>query len=161
MYYLNYFFILSIIGHIIETFIYYNGESGILFGPWTPIYGIGTIIILFIYNYLNKNTKNKYLRVFLVFILSSILLTIIEAIGGYLIEFIFNIVFWNYSYLLFHIGKYIALEMSLVWGLGSLIIIYIIKPLIDKIISKIPKYLTYLFVILMIIDLIFTIIIKH
>jgi uncharacterized membrane protein len=161
MYYLNYFFIFSIIGHFIETFIYYNGESGILFGPWTPVYGFGAIIILFIYNYLNKNIKNKYLKIFLLFILSSIILTIIEAIGGYLIEALFHTTFWDYSYYKFHIGKYISLEMALIWGLCSILVIYFIKPLIDKIISKIPTYLTYILFILIIIDLICTIVIKH
>lgn len=161
MYYLNYFFIFSILGHLLETFVYSNGESGILFGPWTPVYGIGTIIILLIYKYLNKNTKNKYLKCFLLFILSSVILTIIEAIGGYLIEFIFHVTFWDYSYYKFHIGKYIALEMALIWGLCSLLVVYFIKPLIDKIISKIPKYLTYVLSILFVIDLINTIVFKH
>lgn len=161
MYYLNYFFIFSIIGHVLETFVYYNGESGILFGPWTPVYGIGVFIILLIHKFLDKNTKNKYLKPFLLFVLSSILLSAVEAIGGYLIEYLFHITFWDYSYLKFHIGKYIALEMALVWGICSIVVIYIIKSLIDKIIGKIPKYLTYLLTILIIIDLICTIIIKH
>lgn len=161
MYYLNYFFIFSLIGHILETFVYYNGESGILFGPWTPVYGIGIIIILLIHKFLDKTTKNKYLKLFLLFITSSIILSTIEAIGGYLIEYLFHITFWDYSYLKFHIGKYIALEMSLVWGICSIIVIYLIKPLMDKIISKIPKYLTYSLIILILIDLLFTIFIKH
>lgn len=32
MYYFNYFFIMSIIGHFIESFFYTNNDSGILFG---------------------------------------------------------------------------------------------------------------------------------
>lgn len=161
MYYLNYFFIFSIIGHILETFIYYNGESGILLGPWTPIYGIGTIIILLIDYFLNKFKLNKIFKIILTFTISSIVLSIIEAIGGYLIEWIFNITFWNYTHLKFNIGKYAALEMSLIWGLGSILIIYFIKPFLDKIISKIPKYFTYTLIIILILDLFLTIIIKH
>jgi len=53
-----------------------------------------------------------------------IILTIIEAIAGYSIEFIFNITFWDYSNYKFNIGKYIALESSLIWGIGSIILIY-------------------------------------
>ena len=161
MYYLNYFFIFSIIGHILETFVYHNGESGILFGPWTPVYGIGVIIISLIHLFLDKTSKNKITKPLLLFILSSIILTLIEAIGGYLIEYLFHITFWDYSYLKFHIGKYIALEMSLVWGISSIVVIYVLKPFIDKIIGKIPKYLTYILTILIIIDFICTLIIKH
>ena len=54
MYYINYFFILSIFGHILESFVYKNKSSGILFGWWTPIYGIGTLIILLIHKYIDK-----------------------------------------------------------------------------------------------------------
>lgn len=161
MYYLNYFFIFSFIGHFLESFVYYNGESGILFGPWTPIYGFGSVIILLINKFVEKHTKNKYLKIFLLFILSAIILTIIESIGGYLIEYLFNITFWDYSYFKFHIGKYISLEMALVWAIGSILIIYFIKPIIDKIISKIPKYLTYTLLVLITIDSIATLIIKH
>lgn len=160
MYYLNYFFIFSIIGHILETFVYYNNESGILLGPWTPVYGIGTIIILLIHKFLDKS-KNKYLKFLLLFILSSIILTIIEAIGGYLIEYLFHVTFWDYTDLKFNIGKYIALEMALIWGIASIFLIYVIKPFADKKISKIPKYLTYLLTLLFIIDLALTIFIKH
>lgn len=162
MYYINYFFIFSILGHFIETFIYYNGESGILFGWWTPIYGIGTIIILFINEFINKKNKLKNItKIITLFLASAIILSIIEAIGGYLIEFLFNVTFWDYSYYKFNIGKYAALEMAIIWGLSSILVIYFIKPLIDKIIGKIPKYFTYILIILFIMDLLFTIIIKH
>ena len=160
MYYLNYFFIFSIIGHIIESFIYYNGNSGILLGWWTPIYGSGVVIILLINNLISKIKTNKIIRILILFIMSAILLSIIEAIGGYLIEWIFNYSFWDYSDYKFNIGKYTALEMGIIWGLCS-IIVHFINPFFDKIISKIPKYFTYILIILFILDLFFTIIIKH
>ncbi len=161
MYYLNYFFIMSLIGHFIETFIYSDGNSGILLAPWTPVYGIGTILILLINKVINKYIKNKYVKIILLFLSSMIILSIIEAMGGYLIEYLFHTTFWDYSDFKFNIGKYIAVEIAIIWGLCSILLIYFIKPLIDKIISKIPKYLTYTLLILFIIDLILTLIIKR
>lgn len=161
MYYINYFFIFSILGHIIESFVYYNGESGILLIPWTPIYGIGIIIIIIIYNFINKLNINNLLKMFILFLCCSILLSIVEVIGGILIKWIFHTELWNYTDYKFNIGKYTALEMSLLWGMGSIIFIYILKPFFDKIISKIPKYFTYSLIILFITDLIVTIISKH
>ena len=90
-----------------------------------------------------------------------IILSIIEAMGGYLIEYLFHTTFWDYSDFKFNIGKYIAVEIAIIWGLCSILLIYFIKPLIDKIISKIPKYLTYTLLILFIIDLVLTLIIKR
>lgn len=161
MFYLNYFFVFSIIGHIVESFVYSNGESGILFGWWTPVYGIGVLIILLIHKLIDKIKLNKIGKGTLLFLLSALILSIIEAIGGYLIEWLFNYTFWDYCNYKFNIGKYAALEMALIWGVSSLILIYILKPLLDKIISKIPKYFTYILSVLLILDLFFTIILKH
>ena len=159
MYYINYFFILSFFGHLIETFVV-KSNSGILFGWWTPVYGLGSVIILLINKYISKLNINKVSKVILLFISCGFILTIIEAIGGYLIEFIFGITFWDYTDYKFNIGKYITLEITIIWGLSSIILIYYIKTLLDKIISKIPKYFTYTLIILFIIDVISTLFIK-
>ncbi len=73
-YYINIFFLYSILGHIIETLFYTigSGESGILYGYWTPVYGIGAAIILLFYNlFLNKkyNGFKKYLYLFFYLVL--------------------------------------------------------------------------------------------
>lgn len=158
MYYLNYFFLYSIIGHIIETILGYN--SGILYGYWTPVYGIGVVIILFLFNKFKEKNLSNLKIAFLLFIFSFLFLTIIEWIGGILIEKIFNKVFWNYSKLSLNIGKYIAIEISLIWSIGSLIITFVLKKYTDIIINKIPKFITLILSILFIIDLICTILFK-
>lgn len=160
MYYLNYFFLFSIIGHFIESFFFSNGNSGILLSYWTPIYGIGVIIIIFVNKFVNKSNFKYFFKIITLFIFSSIVLSSIEALGGYLIKFIFNTELWNYSNHKFNIGSYTSLEISLIWGLSSILLIYFIKPFLDKKISKIPKYLTYSLVVLFFIDCIATIIIK-
>ena len=81
---------MSFIGHLIETFIM-KSNSGILLGWWTPIYGIGSVVIILINKYITKLNINKISKVILLFISCSFILTLIEALGGYLIEFIFNI----------------------------------------------------------------------
>ncbi len=160
MYYINCFFIYSIIGHFIEGFFYQNGKSGIFYGFYTPIYGIGVIIIILINNLISKLKIKKIFKVILLFLTCSIILTIMEYIGGKLIEEIFNITFWDYSNLKFNIGKYTALEMSLVWGFTSLILIYFVKPLLDKFINKIPKFFSISLIVLFIIDVVLTTITK-
>ena len=160
MYYLNYFFIFSILGHFIEGFFYYSGESGILLGYWTQIYGIGVIVMLLVFKLLNKTKLNKYTKAIFLFLICSIILSSMEILGGYLIKRIFHKIMWDYSNHKFNIGIFTSLEMAFVWGISSVIFIYIIKPLIDKIINKIPRYFTYILIILFIIDNIATIIMK-
>lgn len=160
MYYLNYFFIMSILGHFIESFFYSSGDSGILLGCWTPIYGFGTIIILLINKYINKFKIRGFLKILLLLVLSSIILSSIEVLGGYIVKWIFNKELWDYSSHRFNIGKYTSVEMSLIWGLSSILLIYFIKLLIDKFINKIPKIVTYIFIMLFLIDCISTVFIK-
>lgn len=159
MYYLYYFFIYSIIGYLIETFIL-NKESGILLGPWAPIYGLGAIIILLIYKYINKKPLNKVTKYILLFLSCFFILTILELIGGYLIELIFNTTFWDYSNYKFNIGKYISLEVSLTWGICSIILIHFLKPITDKFIKIIPTLLIYSLIIIFITDIIYTLNLK-
>ena len=160
MYYINYFFIFSVLGHFIESFFYASKDSGILLGYWTPIYGIGVILILIIYKFINKLKLSNILKGCALFLITMIVLSSIEAIGGYLIKWIFNTELWNYTNHQLNIGRYTSLEMSLIWGFSSILLIYFIKPLIDKIIKYIPKWLTYLLIIIFIIDLIATLTIK-
>jgi len=157
MYYINCFFIYSIFGYFIETIISFflnsSFKSGILYGPWTPVYGIGAVVILFISNYLFKNLHmNRLLETIIMFLVVAIVLSFIEALGGVLIEKIFNITFWDYTSHKFNIGKYISLEMSLVWAISSIIFIYIIHPLFKKLILKIPSWLTIFLIILFLFD---------
>lgn len=166
MYYLNTFYIYSVIGFILESTIYKfmdsNRHSGIFYGPITPIYGVGVLIILLLYNMIYKKLKiNKYLKPILLFISSIILLTLIEWIGGYLINLIFDVDLWDYSNKKFNFGKYICLEVSMCWGVLSLIYVYIAKPFLDRFIKRIPKLATIMFTIIFIIDLIMIFVTKR
>ena len=153
----------SILGHIIETFFYTigSGESGILYGCWTPIYGFGCIFILLMYDYLITHRKfSKWLENILIFLTGAIFLTLLEYLGGTLIEYLFGTVFWSYENLPFHIGKYISVEMALVWGFASLFLIRILRPLFDYFEKRIPKWITWILIILFIVDILSTLYFK-
>lgn len=162
MMFINLFFIYSFLGFILECLYDIlrrkKIQSGILYGPITPIYGFGSLLILFIYNKLiNILNFNMYINLIIILIIISIVLTMLEFLGGKLIEKIFHKVFWDYKEFKFHIGHYIALEVSFMWMIGSLFIIYIINPFIMKFINMIPNFITYILIIIFIIDIIISI----
>ena len=162
-YYINCLLIYSMFGFIIETTIKYlfnpNMNNGSMYGPWIPIYGLGTCLIIIIErSVFNRLKTNRFLKIICLFLISMIVLTLLEFIGGHLIHLITSKVFWDYSKLKFNIGHYIALEISLVWGIASLIIIYSIKPIVDKSIKKIPSIITYSVLFIFLIDLVISII---
>ena len=155
MYYLNVFFLYSILGYLMEIgvcFICKNTpESGYLYGPWTPVYGIGVLILIALSHFIFQ-VDNKWLQVILLFFSSMILLSFIEWLGGMLLEHLFSISLWDYSDHKFALGKYISLEMAIIWGILSVLVIYIIKPVLDSILYKIPPFITIIAIILFIID---------
>ena len=161
MYYLNTFLLYSILGFLLETIrsflVNSKFTSGILYGPWTPIYGIGIVIVILISNYLFSHLHlSRWLETFITFIIITLVLTLLEWIGGVLIEKIFHVVFWDYSKEALSIGKYISLSKSLIWGVGSIIFIYVLKPLLEGLIKHIPIPVTVILTLLMISDLILT-----
>lgn len=165
MYLLNCFFIYSILGFLLEgtfTLITSNHfSSGILYGPWTPVYGFGAILTIIISKKIFKTMhQSRLIETIVTFLVLTIVLTLIEWLGGIIIENLFQETLWNYKNFKFNIGKYISLEMAIIWGLISIFIIYFIKPIIDKIENKIPKFITISITIIFLIDVILTTIIK-
>lgn len=128
------FFIYSFFGWIWETsfksiqkrkFI----NRGFLNGPWLPIYGFGALIILFV----TLPVQDNFV---LVFLLGAIVASIFEFFVGYGMEKLFHARYWDYSHLPFNIKGYIALPISLVWGLFSLILVYIIDVPISRFVAQ-------------------------
>lgn len=161
MYYLNTFLLYSILGFLLETvrsfFVNSKFTSGILYGPWTPIYGIGIVIVILISNYLFAHLHlSRWVETFITFVIITLILTLLEWIGGILIEKIFHTVFWDYSKEAFSIGKYISLSKSLMWGVGSILFIYVLKPLLEGVIKHIPIPVTIILTLLMLSDFILT-----
>jgi len=164
-YYLNLFLVYSLLGYGLETiFSYINQlsfDSGIFYGTWTPIYGIGVIVITLLYHFLfDKNKRSKWMNTLLLFISTAVVLSTMEILGGILIEKFFHTIFWDYSNHHFPITKYASIEMGFVWGGLSIVYIYLIMPWMDKLVKKIPYFLTCFIFIAMVIDVILSFIFK-
>ena len=164
-YYLNNFLFFAILGFIYENILQLilTGDftSNPFYGPWMPIYGFGVIIMIFLTRLIFNNLKIKrWQKIIILFISVTAILTIIELVGGHLTEFISHKSFWDYTDMKYNFGKYISLEVSLVWGTACLIFLYVVKPLTDKFIEKIPKFISIILLILIITDFIFSFFLK-
>lgn len=166
------FWIYAVIGWtyevVLETFIYKWGFSnrGVLFGPYCPIYGTGALVFLFFYNKCLKGkniSKNKWIdgivKIILTFLLCMVVATIIELAASYILEFFTGKWLWmtyvNYKY---NFQGRIALSTSLRFGLGGLVFIFLIQPLLDKLCIKLKgKALNIISIVLAVIVMIDTI----
>jgi len=159
MYYLYNFVIYSILGYIFETIVAIIGgfslNSGFMYGPYTIVYGIGVVLTFSMFNKF-KSIKPTIKKILIMFVSSFILLTLLELTGGILLKEIYNISLWNYKGLTLNLGKYISLEISIAWGILSILIYLYLKPLTDKLIKKIPNFIIIGILIIMFVDFVIT-----
>ena len=118
---LAYLVVYSFLGWVLETIFRSICEkkiinTGFLYGPFCPIYGVGAIIMLFGLN----NFKGKYL---LVFLISFIVLTLWEYLVGWLLEKVFKTKYWDYSDHKFNFKGRICLTNSIFWGILGVLFI--------------------------------------
>lgn len=131
-------------------------NSGILHGPYTPIYGFGILIIIYGSDFLFKHLHlKKYQEAIITCGLLFFVITILELLGGILIEKIFDKVYWSYEDMKLNYGNYIAIEVSAAWAILG-IIIYFCKNFFFKIMNKIPNIIYYIVMICFVIDLVYT-----
>lgn len=134
------FIIYSIIGWCIEVILTLIKEHkfidrGFLLGPYCPIYGWGSIFIIL----LLKNYTSNFL---VVFVLATVICMVLEYITSFLMEKLFKARWWDYSQMKFNINGRICLETAIPFGLGALLIIYIVNPFIFNTIELISnKYI--------------------
>ena len=128
----------------------YNGKflsHGILYGPWLPIYGTGAILISLLKKYRHHP--------FIVFILTFFITGILEYICGYILLEFLNKRLWDYRGWFLNINGFVSLFSSIGFGIGGLIIIYGLIPLIKMIVKKVNK--KYLKIILSGLSILFSI----
>ena len=165
MYYLKTILLYSLFGFCMESTVYKislsKRHSGICYGPFTYVYGFGVLSLTLLKKYfLDKLHLNKYLKFLITFLLCTITLTLIEWLGGNILNLIFDIDMWNYTKKTYNFGKYICLEYALIWGIFGTLYIYYLKNFIDKIIKIIPNKFTIAILIINILDIILVLINK-
>lgn len=136
------FYFCNILGYLYELLLHfiYNGSffsHGILYGPWLPIYGSGSLLIMSIYKYKNKPI--------LIFLLSFFITGLLEYLSGLVLLKILNIRLWDYTGMFLNISGHVCFLSALCFGLGGLLITYVIYPFIEKIYLRIKdKYLKFI-----------------
>ena len=158
------FFIACVVGWLYETilevFVYKTGFSnrGFLFGPWLPVYGFGVLAFFPGFLWLDDKCINKALKIVLTAILCALVASLMELVTSYILEFFTGGWLWDYSSRdTYHFQGRIALDTSLRFGVGGMLLIYGLMPLM-MIIQKRSMMQNILCggVILMIVDLCIT-----
>ena len=159
-YYYLLFFIYCAIGYICEVVYVFFGTKkwvnrGFLNGPYIPLYGFGALLVTYL-------LTGYYNDPIVVFVIGLIICTILEYFTSYILEKIFHNKWWDYSWRKYHINGRVCLKNSLLFGFGSLLIIYVSNPLVYWFLNGISQdkrmYAALILMIIFIIDLTFSMI---
>ena len=143
------FILYSVLGFIIEVVLNLITKKrfinrGFLIGPYCPIYGVGSLLIIFL--------LDKYRNDILVlFILITLICSILEYVTSYLMEKIFHIRWWDYSNHKYNINGRICLSTMIPFGLGGVLLITYLNPFILSLIDKVPNNLVISCVVILLI----------
>ena len=150
------FMLYSFIGWSIEVVLTFIDKKkfvdrGFLIGPYCPIYGCGASIMIF---YLTQYKSN----ILTVFILGVVICSFLEYITSYLMELFFKTRWWDYSNHKFNLNGRICGQNCLLFGIGGLLVIYLIHPTLNNVLNLISKglfaFVTTFILIIFIIDII-------
>ena len=133
LYYFILFIMYSFLGWIVDvTDVLINTKKlvnrGFLIGPICPIYGVGLLLITLL---LNDYTD----RPLVLFILTIFICMTLEYFTSYVMEKLFNARWWDYSDKKYNLNGRICLETTIPFGLGGLLVMYVINPLFTKVLS--------------------------
>ena len=133
------FIIYSAIGWILEEINFLIVQKklvnrGFLIGPYCPIYGCGSLLIII---FLNKYLDDPITLFFMTVITCGIL----EYLTSFLMEKLFKTRWWDYSKEKFNINGRICLETLVLFGIGGLVISYLAQPFIMSILTLIPSHI--------------------
>lgn len=139
------FVVCCVLGLVIETIYHmvivdpghYEDRAGMLFGPFSPIYGFGGLLMTMALN----RFHNK--PVVLIFLVSAVIGGAFEYLVSWFMEFAFGAVAWDYTGTFLSIGGRTNGMFMAMWGALGVMWIKLLLPWMLKLVNLIPWKLRY------------------
>ena len=131
------FILFCFIGWCWEVSLYlvrdgFFANRGVMHGPWLPIYGSGGIVVLLVCSRFRKHPVVEL-------IVSVVLCGVIEYLGAYMLETKYHERWWSYDGCFLNIHGRVCAEGLIVFGIACMLVVYLIAPVFDYLVSKIPN----------------------
>jgi uncharacterized membrane protein len=130
------FLFFSFVGWVFEGALLLVTEGllvnrGTMYGPWIPIYGVGGIVILLL---VNRFSGKPLVCFFMIIAVCAP----VEYAGAWLLWETRGLKYWDYSGYFLNIQGRICLESMLNFAVMGLIGIYVLAPVVDSLLNRIP-----------------------
>ena len=139
--YFVWYILYSVAGWILETLLYIFRDGkvvkrGFLFGPLCPIYGAAALIC-------NAALYGRVHNIGLIFLAGFFLCGALEYLTHFIMEKIFNAMWWDYSDRRFNIKGRVYLKGLIFFGVGTVLIVRVLQPLVVRLTDAIPHTALY------------------
>ena len=125
--------IVEIIWHmvVVEPGVYQD-RAGLLYGPFSPIYGVGAVLMTVVLNRFHDRNP------ILIFLVSAVIGGAFEFFVSWFMEVAFGIVAWDYTGTFLNIAGRTNFMFMCIWGVLGLLWVKFALPVMLKIVNKIP-----------------------
>lgn len=132
------FVVCCVLGLILETIYHfmlfggYEDRAGLLFGPFSPIYGFGAVLMTVALNRFHDKP------IVLIFLVSAVIGGAFEYLTSWFMQFAFGIVAWDYT------GSWLSIDgrtngmFMIMWGILGVAWIKLLLPQMLKVVNLIP-----------------------
>lgn len=132
------FMVCCVLGLIIETIYHavvfggYQDRAGVLYGPFSPIYGFGAVLMTIALN----RFHDKPLPI--IFLVSAVIGGAFEYLTSWFMQFAFGIVAWDYTGSFMSIDGRTNFVFMCMWGVLGCVWIKLLLPHLLKLVNIIP-----------------------
>ncbi len=132
-----YFFTASLGGFLWEVLIFFIKEGrfrnrGFFYGPWLPIYGTGAVLMYLLLSKLKRHPAK-------VFLYSLLIGTSLELVIGWILDYFWELRYWDYNGYLFNYHGYICLMSALSFGAAGVLWICLLSVFFRKFWFRMPE----------------------
>ena len=122
------------VGEVLFTAVVHHKyqDRGVLSGPLCLLYGVGGLVITFALGDIREGW-------FFLLVFSAVYATVIEWIGGHILEYTTHTRWWDYSAMPFNLDGYVCLGASLTWGALGVVVLKWGNPLLLALYSLVPR----------------------
>ena len=132
------FVVCCVLGLLIETVYHaivfggYQDRAGVLYGPFSPIYGFGAVLMTVALN----RFHNKPIAI--IFLVSAIIGGAFEYLTSWFMQFAFGIVAWDYTGTFLSIDGRTNFVFMCMWGVLGCLWVKLLLPRMLKLVNMIP-----------------------
>lgn len=112
-------------------------NRGFLMGPVCPIYGCGVVAVYYLIAPIRPHLFQAY-------VVAVMVPTVIEYFVGWFSYRVLHTRLWDYSRMPLNIGGHVCLLFSLIWGVGCMVVVYLLQPLVLKMVVWIPALIGWI-----------------